>query len=42
MDNELIFWLAVSALAVAGWIVARVIARRIDREYISWMRDGRW
>lgn len=42
MDSEMTFWLVAAVLAVAGWIAARLIAKRLDREYVEWVRDRGW
>lgn len=40
MDKEVIFWLSALAIGTIAMIVALSAARRVGREYISWMREG--
>lgn len=40
MDKELIFWVAAAAIGAIVLIAALLAAKRVGREYISWIREG--
>lgn len=39
MDREVIFWLVLLAIGATAMIAALAAARRVGREYVSWMRE---